>query len=407
MINKDTVSCRFTETLGSILPTQTVPWLLSEKPNDYGSDYKLFQEIITFLKDHVELPKEDDYIILAAWTMAANRFQEFESFPYICAIGPPGSGKTRLLKTLWQLSYRGLFGVGMTASAMFRAIDKDNVSLFLDQCELLSNTRERPDFLALVDNGYQEGGKKFLTNLEKGTYEAYSVYSPKAFSSTKSLEGTLESRSIRFNMQSKTRNISIRIDKTRATILRSKLLLYKFRHSEDTEATEDTEAKLMSITKNGRLIELFLPLYVIVTSSSFPSGPSSPSVKIIDYLKNLNRSRIANEQVSVDAQMIRAITDCEDQVQSGKLKCSVIVEKFNDGKNDWECWKTKTVAKKVRDLGFEACRMNDGSSGIYWNEPLLKGHQRRFLIDEKTEAETVRIEVGLPVEIEVQGELIQ
>lgn len=191
-------SCTITEQHGSFLPKQKVPWLLASEPTNYVNDFQLFNEVRDFIYANVELPDESQYDILASWVLATYRFTEFESFPYICAIGPPGSGKTRLVKTLHQLSYRGLFGAALTASAMFRAIDRDHVSIYLDQSEHLSNSKEAPDFLAIVDNGYQKGGKKFLTNTETGEYEAFDVYSPKAFASTKSLEETLESKKINF-----------------------------------------------------------------------------------------------------------------------------------------------------------------------------------------------------------------
>jgi hypothetical protein len=373
----------FSEQTGSVLPKQNVPWLLATMPIDYGNDYQLYQEVRKFIYDHVELPEETEYDIMTAWVLAAYRFQEFQSFPYVCAIGPPASGKTRLVKTLHQLSYRGIFGAALTASAMFRAIHRDNVSIYLDQSEHLSNSMQAPDFLAIVDNGYQKGGKKYLTNNETGDYESFNVYSPKAFASTKTLEETLESRSIRISMQARTRDISIKIDEKRATILRSKLLLYKFRNSEGTEDTEEDEEKLMSLTKDGRLIELFLPLYIVTKSPSFPSGPSSPSSIIIEYMKHKSQSRKDEEQVSVDAQIIRSITNCAGNVTNGKISLEILSFDYNCGKPEKEWWKAKTLAKKVRDLGFETCRMTNGSTGFYWNEKVLKKHQQRFMIEDK------------------------
>lgn len=343
--------------------------------------------------DHVELQCEADFDVLTAWVMAAYRFDEFQSFPYICAIGPPNSGKTRLVKILHQLSYRGIFGAAMTASSMFRAIDRDHVSVYFDQCEHLSNCKEAPDLLAIIDNGYQEGGKKFLTNVDTWEYEAFELYSPKVFASTKSLEDTLESRSIRISMQAKTRDISIKIDKEGATILRSKLLLYKFRHAEGNEENEDAEATLMSITRDGRLIELFLPLYVVTLAASFPSGSSAPSAKIVEYLKTKNQAKQDEDQTSVEAQIIKAITECSALVVDGKLAYSLVVCEFNEGRSDKEKWGTKGVAKKIRDLGFQPCRMIDGSMGIYWDETLLKKHQKRFLINAEIKTLTAQTEV--------------
>ena len=377
-------SCSFAEQSGSTLPKQNVPWLLAGMPIEYGNDYQLYQEVREFIYNHVELPEETEYDIMTTWVLAAYRFKEFQSFPYICAIGPPASGKTRLIKTLYQLSYRGIFGAALTVSAMFRAIHRDSVSIYLDQSEHLSNSKEAPDFLAIVDNGYQKGGKKFLTNTDTGDYESYNVYSPKAFASTKTLEETLESRSIRVSMQARTREISIKIDERRATILRSKLLLYKFRHSEETEQTEENEQILTKLTKNGRLIELFLPLYTVTVSSSFPSDASAPSTKLLEYLKSKNQSRQAEEQASIDAEIVRALADCEGIIVGGKLSYNEIALMFNAQKLPGEQWKVKTVAKKVRDLGFTSCRLSNGSSAIYWNAALLKKHKKRFMIEEQT-----------------------
>ena len=56
----------------------------------------------------------------------------------------------------------------------------------------------------------------------------------------------------------------------------------------------------MSLIDDGRLIELFLPLYVVTLSSSFPSGPSSPSEIILRYMKMMSESRIDTEQVTIE-----------------------------------------------------------------------------------------------------------
>ena len=277
----------------------------------------------------------------------------------------------------------------MTVSAMFRAIDRDHVSVYFDQCEHLSNCKEAPDLLAIVDNGYQKGGKKFLTNMDTGDYESYNVYCPKVFASTKSLEETLDSRTIRFNMLAKTRKIPTRIDEHRATIIRSKLLLYKLRGGEASEDSEVVEEKLNTITQNGRLVELYLPLYTVTLSSSFTSGPSSPSSIIIEYLKGKSEKREDEEQVCADADIIRAYADCAKGVVAGKVSLQLIYETFNLGKPQNEWWKNKSISKRLKDLGFEETRVTGGQTGFLWNEKLLKKHQKRFMITEEAKAEAI------------------
>jgi hypothetical protein len=388
--DKDSKTCTFVQNYTSVVPMKTVPWkYLAGISTGYSDAFTLYREVRSFIYDNVEMPCNDDYEILAAWVMASYRFKEFDSFPYLCAIGPKNSGKTHLLKTLCQLSYRGLLGAAMTTSAMFHAIERDSVSIFYDQAEQFAVNKEESDMIAIVNNGYQKGGQKILYNQEKECYEGFDCYSPKAFASTMSLRGTIESRSIVFNMQRKTRgNISIKIDEKKAFELRSKLLLYKFRNqnSDNSEQSEESEEECAKVTNDGRLVELFVPLLAVTLESSFPSlsSLSSPSKIIIDYMKRNNQAREDEEQASIDAQIIRAISEASLYVAGGKLSYAVIAEQFNASKNsEKEKWGIKSVARKVKDLGFAPCRLTGGIAGIYYDETRLKKHRERFMKEEE------------------------
>lgn len=95
--------------------------------------------------------------------------------------------------------------------------------------------------------------------------------------------------------------------------------------------------------------------------------------------------------------IIRVITECEACLENGKLSYSDILVNFNVGKSLKEQWGLKSLAKVIRDLGFESCRMSDGKMGFYWNEKLLSKHQKRFLINAKVKTQETLEENALPL----------
>ena len=79
--------CTFVEQYDLFQPMQTIPWLLAEMPLEYNNAFELFKEVRSYIYDHVEVQCDEEYDVLAAWVMAAYRYSDFQSFPYISAIG--------------------------------------------------------------------------------------------------------------------------------------------------------------------------------------------------------------------------------------------------------------------------------------------------------------------------------
>jgi len=80
------------------------------------------------------LDLEDEYrFLLASFVMSTWMIDKLPVAPYVALVGPPGSGKTTVLKVLHLLCRRGLLTSDISSAAFYRACDRVTPTLFIDE----------------------------------------------------------------------------------------------------------------------------------------------------------------------------------------------------------------------------------------------------------------------------------
>jgi hypothetical protein len=408
VFNKQTKTVSFTKTItGPIVPRKDTSniWEIPEFSDHFESPLTLYREVRQYIFDHMDFHFNFQYDVTTAWVMATWLFPLWHAVPYLDFTGENGSGKTRAEETLCQVSYRGIIGTGTTPAAMYRMVDKDRVTLFFDQCEHLARSEEKTEYLSLINSGYRKGGKRIQYDKDRKTYVTYKTFGFKAFDGTKNLEKTLEDRCIVIPMY-KTQKIKPRyVDEKHGAILRGKLLNWRFMVlSQLTDGTERSERLIRQYTNDPRLMELFSPLVSSIYYLSELSEPTEPSVatiknSLIEALKTVSNIRLAEEQSSIEAQLVQALLDCESYVVSGKLSISSITLTFNLNLENVDTkffWRPESIGRRMKVFGFQKCRMNDGSHGIYWSDQIIQKLKARYIDDM---GEQTNIEQFITVEV--------
>jgi hypothetical protein len=143
-------------------------------------------------------------------------------------------------------------------------------------------------------------------------------------------------------------------------------------------------------TTDNRSIELVLPLYTVTShislifSPDLPSSPSlasSPSSSILEALHQLLTTKKDTEQLSLEAEILRAIQVCynENKLMQGRLLINEITDVFNIGKiTKNEKFSNYSISKQCRKLGFQPIRTALGSA-IYWNQELYDKLVNRYI----------------------------
>jgi len=360
------------------LPFRRVPWPLSKPKLTFimSEEPDLWKEISQFIYDHVDVVDPELYDVLTAWIFATYLLEIWRVVPYVFFYGPVNTGKTRGLETLQALSYRGILGANVSSASLFRGCDLWHPTVCLDETEIYSKV-ERADIIGLLNAGYRKGQFAWrVKNTEQGTeLETFDVFGFKALSGTEGLAKTLESRSIKIRMIKNTRPIEFLVDLEKARELRGKLLMWRFLKLRELlgERGEGCDAFLGVPPPlkfaNGRLIELFQPLLAVANEGHD---------NIVKYARKVYEIRQLEEETSVEAMILNALIDSEGKVEEKVILTKDIRETLNVDIPKRERFKTTTVGRIMRRLGFLPKHTHYGN-GWLWDDSRVKLLRQRYL----------------------------
>lgn len=234
----------------------------------YDSLEILLFEIQNFIHRYIDLSEEFEkiasYYILLSWV-----YDRFTEIPYLRKIGDFGSGKTRFLKVLGAICYKGVFASGGTSTAaLFHIIDRFQGTLIIDEADFVFSD-EKSAVAKILNNGNASGFPILRVSQKNNgqfTPISYTVYCPKIIASRKNYtDQALESRFITETFRpTKFRNdIPITLPDTfdaEALLLRNKLLTYRFKMFNKIEKYIIPA----DIQLEGRISQIFSPLLSVV-----------------------------------------------------------------------------------------------------------------------------------------------
>lgn len=183
-----------------LAPDKTIPAiesLLSEE---------LFLKIKAQFEYFLDLPKNEWYDYLTLWVMGTYIYSFFEAYPMVYLYGLKNTGKTKVMTLCGLLAFNGELLVGITPATLFRIIEANKPSLFLDEIEkLLDPKREgSADIEAMLNSGYKRGATVPRCEKIKEAQEIrrFNIYCPKMFAHVEGkVSRTLISRCIRIIME--------------------------------------------------------------------------------------------------------------------------------------------------------------------------------------------------------------
>jgi len=159
--------------------------------------YDAYQNIIDLLKKYCDL-NEQDYPIVATWIVGTYFHKDFHSYPYLFLNAMKGSGKTRTLKLITDLSNDGEILLQPTEAVLFRTTG----TLGIDEAEGIAR-KGMENLRELLNGCYKRGTKvkrmKQKKNAEGTTeqvVEEFSIYRPLALANINGMEDVLGDRCI-------------------------------------------------------------------------------------------------------------------------------------------------------------------------------------------------------------------
>jgi len=334
----------------------------------------LFDEIVKFIKSYVELPEEEQYLLLAFWVFHSYLIEKNDTTPILYFYGVKITGKTRAGEVLEEIAYKCERLTTPTEATMFRTAEYFKTALIVDELKLWGKDANEA-IATLLKSRYKRGIKVSRCNMLKSgerMIEYFDVFGPTIICSTESVPDTLESRCILFLMQKNINpTVEKKIDKKWAAELRKKLTLFRVKYFD----TKLPEAELIA---RRRLQEILGPLQQVQQLIK-PEGITN----LKKIARTLEEETKEEEASGEDAEVVENIKYYHRIEEDKYFLTTELTERINEGKTDEEKWKTRKTAFRAKRLGFKRMRTPAGHRGFKTDKELLKKLLERFSIEQK------------------------
>lgn len=368
------------------LPLDKAAWPLCHDALPYDGKEQLWHRLRQFIYSHLFLPDGSLYDVLTAWVFASWVPELWTTVPYVFFFGPVASGKTRGLEVLHRLCYRGILSSNISSAALFRACEAWHPTIILDETEIYRQT-ERIDVVGLLNSGYRKGQFAVRAkNTDHGvTLEIFNVFGFKALAGTEGLAAALESRSIMVRMIKNRRPVRLFINEAEARQLRGQLLRWRFdmlgtplQSAQDkSEWKEHMTTTLLERldryrqdwlkdvpalnVESGRIQELFQCLLAVSNSGRN---------QIIHYAEKVDRMRAFEQKASIEAEVVDILLASNFTLEENVVLTKELAERFNRDRTDRERWKSSSIGRVMRRLGFEKAHTRQGNGWLLDTERL-------------------------------------
>lgn len=180
--------------------------------DDLGLLDTALEETEGWLNRFVVFPNEHGSTAVALWVAYTHVAEQFDVAPYLLITAAEiESGKTRIMEVAAPLCDAPMFSSSMTPAVLFRTIDRDHPTLFLDEADNIWAGRrddKASELVALLNAGHRRGVKaQRMGGRNRTELEEFDVFGPKAiagaFPDVGNIPEALRSRSIHLRMQRK------------------------------------------------------------------------------------------------------------------------------------------------------------------------------------------------------------
>lgn len=156
----------------------------------------IFEKTKELFKKYVELERDEDYLILAAWSIGTYFFPIFSAYPFLNIKAPKRSGKSQCLNLLNQLCFNSV-KARPTLAALGDTVDALRGTYLIDQADSLDRKGGEELLDILTDSYKKSGGKRRVVSFDKKKSREileFETYSPKVFASIRELPEDLRDR---------------------------------------------------------------------------------------------------------------------------------------------------------------------------------------------------------------------
>jgi len=328
-----------------------------------------FYEIKDILEYYMDM-KEEYYTLVSLWILGTYLHKQFYTYPYLFFNAMRGSGKSRIVELITELSCDGIYTKSPTEAVLFRT----SGTLGIDEFERVS-TKDKAGVREILNAAYKKGvkvmrmkKKKVLGN-EEQVVETFDSYRPVVMANIWGMEEVLGDRCINLVLEKsnddiKTRlvqdydtnqliqNIKKSVKKCSLCSVVSKKNIYTtwnnyiFSKNKTTLTTYNTPTTLTTQTTQDKIEQIKLDK---LFNKIYDSGIKGRNLELflpIFFVAFLIEEDVLNQSISI-AKSITSQKQHEEETESIDISVYDFISKIN---GDLEYHAVKELTAKFRNF---------------------------------------------------------
>jgi len=342
------------------------------------NDHELYWDIYEKLKTVSQLPSEDHYHLVTVYVFFTYIQEGFDYFPILWFFGLPERGKSRILKAVIHLSYRGYYTETLNEAHIFRFSDLFKGTLGLDVFDLIKRTKAKGSHDLLLGRFEKGMVVPRVTNFEKGSFQDtqyYKISGPTVFATNVEIpaDDPLRSRCLQITMPEARGKYPNNNTVEALAEFKARLIAFRARHLEKTFPEVEKPVA-------GRLGDITHPL--VCSATLLPIEATEGLMALITDLEN---ERQDNQADTAAWRIVKGLYDLRDEVKNGRLSVAGLKDAVNMVKYEEDGYaplSIQLIGRELNALGIKR-RKSMGIKRIIWNRRLMDKLWDRYGIPEQ------------------------
>lgn len=322
----------------------------------------LYENLLNYHKNISELPDSNLYHLLVAWDFHTYLIEKANFSPIIYFYSIAERGKSRTLKGMTYVAYRGLRKGDIRDAQLLRDCTNIKATLAFDMMDFWDKVKISGSVDVLL-NRFERGLTVSRVNRpEKGAFldtDYYDVFGPTILGTNEIIHDIADTRAIAIIMKKSSKDFENEVLPENSLDLKEQLTAFRLVHF------KDNLPKVEKVVK-GRLGDITRPLYQIVCKIC-PENKET----FTEMVKKIEKTKLTDKSNSIEAEILLCIDKVSNEIVRGVIACQLITNTFNISKEEKEKLTSRKIGNKIRSLGFSATTTSTGALGFFWDSELF------------------------------------
>ena len=329
----------------------------------------LYNDLIEYHKNISELPNNDLYQLLTLWDLHTYMIEKVNFSPIIYFYSIAERGKSRTLKGMINVAYRGLRKGDIRDAQLLRDCTHLKSALAFDMMDFWDKVTGAGS-VDVVLNRYERGMTVSRVNRpEKGAFQDtdyYDVFGPTIIATNEIIHDIADTRSIPIVMIKSSRDFENEVKPEDSLDLKERLTAFRLAHFNDD---------LPKINKlvRSRLGDIFRPLHQMLLKVK-PDKEEEFKKMVL----RVEKMKLIEKTGSIDADVLQAWIAAKVNMVSGVIASQEVADAFNVDKGDKERLASRRIGNRLKSSGFQTTQTSNHTLGFFWNEETTEKLKKEY-----------------------------